>query len=109
MEQVKHWIGVWAITAKSFFRHPILTTKQFFKDFMEADVTGKIKKIILVVLFLFICYQVFVAVCCLLCVLALLGGALSQEDIYQEKKEHWDQYYDPSSPNYHKRHQWDKQ
>lgn len=66
MEKIKYWFGVWKSTAKLFFKHPIFTTRQFLKDFMEADIKGKLKKIVLAILFFYISYEAFIAVCALI-------------------------------------------
>jgi len=72
---MKKWISILGTNIKGLFKHPILYFKAWIKDFKENDLKGKIKKIFLTILGIYVCYEAVAWIICIIIVLGLVGGA----------------------------------
>jgi len=72
---MKKWINILSTNIKGFFKHPILYIKNWVKDFKENDLVGKIKKILLTVVAIYICYELLIFVILVVFILGIVGGS----------------------------------
>lgn len=72
---IKFWWGYFCRNVKAFFRHPIQYIKGYIKDFKEADMNGKIKKILLTILGLYVFYRMIILVFAVLLVAGMVGSS----------------------------------
>jgi len=71
---MKKWIKILGANVRAFFKHPIQYIKEWVKDFKESNLKGKIKKIIMTSLGIYVCYYAIAFVICIVIVLGMVGG-----------------------------------
>jgi len=76
---MKKWINILSTNIKGFFKHPILYIKGWVKDFKGSDLVGKIKKIALTLLAIYICYELLIFAILVIVVLGIVGGGSDYE------------------------------
>lgn len=99
IKTIKSWGQLWIETAKTLFRHPILTIKGFIVDFLAADIKGKLKKIGLLIAFIIgLRIAVFFVIfgLCLILVLGMVDGS------YEAHPDRY--YYDEVEDCWRRRH-----
>jgi len=76
---MKKWIKMLGTNIRGFFSHPILYLKGWVKDFKESDLIGKIKKIILTGIGIYICYELLILTVIIIVILGIFGGGGNYE------------------------------
>jgi len=72
---MKKWIKILGTNIRGFFTHPILYLKEWIKDFKENDLLGKIKKILLTAVGIYVCYELIIFAIIAVVILGMIGGS----------------------------------
>lgn len=79
--KIKSYLQLLGVNVRAFAKHPKEYTKNFIKEFKEADLKGRILKIVKLIISIYIIIELFwLAVACILLMAVFMGG----DDDYNE-------------------------
>lgn len=82
--KVKSYLQLLGVNVRAFVKHPKEYTKNFIKEFMEADGKGKVLKIVKLVISIYILVELFwLAVACILFIGIFLGGIDDYDELVE--------------------------
>ncbi|MDD3218654.1 MAG: hypothetical protein PHC41_08075 [Lachnospiraceae bacterium] len=89
---IKFWWKYLCGNVKNFCKHPKQYVKGYIEDFKEADTKGKIKKVLLTALGVFIVYRLIIIAVILFVFMIIIGSYFGQSDAEYFSKLFYDKH-----------------
>lgn len=85
IRKLKSLLQLWGVNVRAFFKHPKEYTKSFIQDFMDADIKGKLFKIIKLLISIYLLIELFwLAVAFILLITVFMGGKDDYNDLVRQ-------------------------
>lgn len=69
------WLKILGANVRAFFKHPVQYSKGYIEDFKKCDAKGRIKKALLTIVGVYVCYQAIIFVLAFILVAGMVGGS----------------------------------
>lgn len=100
--KVKSYLQLLGVNVRAFVKHPIEYTKNYIKDFMEADLKRKVLKIVKLIISVYILIDLFwLAIAFIFLMGCLMGGQDDYNELVRRFIEKHDREPENSYEVYH--------